>query len=214
MRTLDAARLVRTIRQRADLSQRALARRAGTAQSVVARIELGETSPTVNTLHRLLEAAGLELRVGLRPRLRDRPPTASEVGPRVREALRGIGLPGIVSVYLFGSVVRGRAHSGSDVDVGVLLDRSTWPRKIERSELRIDLSSELIATLGWNAVDVVILNDVPPGFGRRIVVEGTRIVCHDPELDHAFFRDVQLRWGDLEPFLRRVAALKIGAVAR
>ena len=63
------ADLLRTARTRAGLSQRDLARRAGTAQSVVARIELGATSPTWETLSRLLGAAGFELdaRLGLHP---------------------------------------------------------------------------------------------------------------------------------------------------
>jgi transcriptional regulator with XRE-family HTH domain len=55
------ADLLRTARTRAGLSQRELARRAGTAQSVIARIELGATSPTWETLSRLLDAAGFEL---------------------------------------------------------------------------------------------------------------------------------------------------------
>ena len=62
------ADLVRSARTKAGLSQRDLARRAGTAQSVVARIEQGATSPTWETLTRLLTAAGFELdaRLGLR----------------------------------------------------------------------------------------------------------------------------------------------------
>ncbi len=55
------ADLLRTVRARAGLSQRELARRAGTVQSVVARIELGETSPSWDTLARLVAAAGFEL---------------------------------------------------------------------------------------------------------------------------------------------------------
>ena len=55
--------LLRRARARATLSQRELARRAGTAQSVVARIERGQTSPTWATLQRLLRAAGCELRL-------------------------------------------------------------------------------------------------------------------------------------------------------
>lgn len=54
--------LLRATRHRAGLSQRELAERAGTAQSVVARIELGCTSPSWNTLTTLLVAAGFELR--------------------------------------------------------------------------------------------------------------------------------------------------------
>lgn len=37
-----------------------MAARAGTAQSVVARIESGETDPSTGTLRRLLSAAGFE----------------------------------------------------------------------------------------------------------------------------------------------------------
>jgi transcriptional regulator with XRE-family HTH domain len=66
--TLEPGRLVAQARRRAGLSQRELARRAGTAQSVVARIELGRTSPAAETLERLLAEAGFELRVELRPR--------------------------------------------------------------------------------------------------------------------------------------------------
>lgn len=52
-------------RQAAGLTQRALAKKARTAQSVVARIELGETSPSWDTLMRLLHATGHTLRVSV-----------------------------------------------------------------------------------------------------------------------------------------------------
>jgi ribosome-binding protein aMBF1 (putative translation factor) len=57
----SAAELVRRCRARADLSQRELAHKARTAQSVVARVELGETSPTWDTLVRLVQASGFRL---------------------------------------------------------------------------------------------------------------------------------------------------------
>ena len=56
-----AAELLRQTRARAGLSQRALAARAGTAQSAVARIERGQTSPTWSTLERLLKAANYDV---------------------------------------------------------------------------------------------------------------------------------------------------------
>jgi ribosome-binding protein aMBF1 (putative translation factor) len=59
------ASLIRRAREQSGLSQRALAERADTAQSVVARIELGETSPTWDTLERLIRAAGFTLRTEL-----------------------------------------------------------------------------------------------------------------------------------------------------
>ena len=57
--------LVKMARVRAGLSQRELARKAQTAQSVVARVELGENSPSWDTLMRLLGAAGFKLRTTL-----------------------------------------------------------------------------------------------------------------------------------------------------
>jgi transcriptional regulator with XRE-family HTH domain len=73
MPTMDydsAARLLIEARQRAGLSQRALARRARTAQSVVARIESGASSPSWQTLERLLRGAGFALSATLTPKLR------------------------------------------------------------------------------------------------------------------------------------------------
>ena len=61
----DTSVLVRDARLRAGLTQRELARRAETAQSVVARIERGQTSPTWETLTRLLSAAGFDLDASL-----------------------------------------------------------------------------------------------------------------------------------------------------
>ncbi len=53
--------MLREARKRAGLTQRELARRAGTAQSVVARIERNQSSPTWETLLELIRAAGFEL---------------------------------------------------------------------------------------------------------------------------------------------------------
>jgi len=66
MASNHAAQLLADARSRAGLSQRQLARMAKTAQSVVARIELGETSPSWATLSRLLAAAGFTLRAALK----------------------------------------------------------------------------------------------------------------------------------------------------
>jgi transcriptional regulator with XRE-family HTH domain len=67
MMEFDPARLLHEARTRAGLSQRELARRAGTAQSVVARIEGGEASPSAATLRRLVNTAGCELVADLLP---------------------------------------------------------------------------------------------------------------------------------------------------
>jgi transcriptional regulator with XRE-family HTH domain len=72
MASNGAAVLLREARSRAGLSQRALAQRANTAQSAIARIESGETSPSWDTLTHLLGCAGFELRTDLQPSLQGR----------------------------------------------------------------------------------------------------------------------------------------------
>jgi uncharacterized protein len=65
-----SAQLLLSARRAAGLTQRALARRARTSQSVIARIESGATSPSWKTLEHLLNVAGFHLRASftMRPR--------------------------------------------------------------------------------------------------------------------------------------------------
>jgi transcriptional regulator with XRE-family HTH domain len=82
MDTATPAAALAAARARAGLAQRALARRARTAQSVVARIESGATSPSFRTLQRLVRSAGFELRLGLLPKIRGRTHMLDDV-PRI-----------------------------------------------------------------------------------------------------------------------------------
>jgi transcriptional regulator with XRE-family HTH domain len=52
-------------RTKAKLSQTELAKRIGTTQSAVARLEGGGVSPSLATLHRYAEATGSKLEVSL-----------------------------------------------------------------------------------------------------------------------------------------------------
>src|SRR5688572_27750873 len=119
---------------------------------------------------------------------------------------------GVISAYLFGSHAEGRAHRESDVDVGVLLDRTIFPTREQRADLRIDLTSALVGALHFNDVQVVLLNDAPPELGRHVVTRGVRVWVADTEADHAFVRDIQLRAADLAPFLRKMRRLKLRAL--
>jgi len=118
-------------------------------------------------------------------------------------------LPGVHSIYLFGSEATGRAHRESDVDVAVLLDRAVHPDRRTRDDFATDLTSELIHVLSRNEVDLIVLNDAPPELGRAVVQRGTRVFCADAEADHAFVRDVQLRAADVAIFLDRMRAIKL-----
>src|SRR4051812_46822263 len=60
---LSCGALIREVRRRHRLDQAELARRAGTAQPAISRIERNVVSPTVETLNRLLEAMGETLAI-------------------------------------------------------------------------------------------------------------------------------------------------------
>jgi uncharacterized protein len=121
---------------------------------------------------------------------------------------------GVASAYLFGSHAEGRAHRESDVDVGVLLQWERHPTHSDRFDMRIRLGSDLISVVRCNEVDVVILNDAPPLLGRKIIRDGIRVFLGDPEADHVYVRNVQIRAADLEPWLRRMRKLKLEALPR
>ena len=138
----------------------------------------------------------------------------SDVAAIIVERMERGAIPGIASVYLFGSEAEGRSHRESDVDVGILLDRCRHPSARDRFETRLALISELERGLKGRTVDVVILNDAPPQLGRHIATRGRRIYCSDTELDHAFVRDAQLRAADIDPFLQRMRAIKLRAIRK
>jgi len=136
-----------------------------------------------------------------------------EIAERITAHFESAEYPAVVSAYLFGSHSEGRAHRESDIDLGVLMDRRLLPTP----KARFDASLRLVATLGAelpdDRIDVVVLNDAPPLFGRRIVTEGQRLFCLDSEIDHVFVRDVQLRAADIQPFLDRMRRIKLQALA-
>jgi uncharacterized protein len=137
----------------------------------------------------------------------------ADLPQRLKEFFDAHPIPALVAVYLFGSQAEGRAHRESDVDVAILLAPATCPSERDRFALRVALGSDLMQALSTNLVDVVILNDAPPLFGRRIVTEGRCVFETDKERHQEFVRNVQLRAADFEPFFRRMQRLKLEALA-
>ena len=71
-----------------------------------------------------------------------------------------------------------------------------------------------MAALGRNEVDLVVLNDVPPRFGREVVVRGEQILNAHPEEDLRFRHRIQLLAADLDVFMRRMEPLKLEALRK
>jgi transcriptional regulator with XRE-family HTH domain len=69
--SMQAGDVLRIARERAGLSQRELAKRAGTSHSTLSAYERGRVVPSVETLDRLLRSAGFESEVRLERRVRE-----------------------------------------------------------------------------------------------------------------------------------------------
>ena len=61
------------VRNRAGLTQEDLARKMGTTQPVVARLESGRSRPSIRTLERLADATDSRLLISFAPRTAKRP---------------------------------------------------------------------------------------------------------------------------------------------
>ncbi len=129
---MEVSAALRAARLGAGLSQAALARRARTSQSAIARYESGATAPTLSTLDRLLTACGKRLEEVIASPARRRPRTARSLVVRERDRLlASASRHGIRRVRLFGSAARRTDRAGSDVDLLVDLrpDRSLLERR-------------------------------------------------------------------------------------
>jgi predicted nucleotidyltransferase/DNA-binding XRE family transcriptional regulator len=155
---LSIAHALRQARSNADLSQVDLAARAGTSQSALARYETGASLPTLPTLERLLAACGRRLEIQTPPAEPSAPVTSmrSQLGPQAtalrhqrRHLLDAASKHGVSHLRAFGSVARGEAKAGSDIDLLVdlkpgrtLIDLAAFRREAaEILDLPIDVAT-------------------------------------------------------------------------
>lgn len=141
----------------AGMTQAQLAARIGTTQSAIARLESGTTKPTVETLSRLADALNLGFEITpKRGRLvkpvRGRGLSLADLRARREEILRITHAHGARNVRVFGSVARGEAVPGSDLDL--LVDVVAEASGFAYFGLLGDLRRDLEELLGC-AVDLV-----------------------------------------------------------
>ena len=161
--------LLRLARQRSQLSQTDLARRAGVAQSVISAYESGKREPSVSTLARLIAATGNELVLDVVPSSepeRGLPDTV--LGRRLRQRRKAINELATKrrasNVRVFGSVARGEDTASSDIDFLVDLDKGVGLFGL------IGLERELRELLGVD-VDVVPADTLKPRMRERVLRE-------------------------------------------
>jgi predicted nucleotidyltransferase len=105
----------------------------------------------------------------------------------------------IAAVYLFGSRARGDARPGSDVDLAVILNAGHSAR--ERWEKRLALLESAAAELSTDAIDLLILEEVPAPVAHRVIRDGRLLVDRNPRRRVEVVEDVLRRYLD-EAWLR------------
>lgn len=106
---------------------------------------------------------------------------------------------GLLAAYLFGSVARGTAREGSDVDIAILLDRDP-PRTLDGLALRLE--GDLERFLG-RRVQVVVLNRSPVDLIHRVLRDGQILLDRGRSARLRFEVRARAEYLDLLPFLRR-----------
>lgn len=104
-----------------------------------------------------------------------------------------------VAVYLYGSVARGTARPGSDVDVGVLLKKDP-PHTL--AGLKLDLQADLEELLEV-PVQVVVLNRAPADLVHRVLRDGELVLDRDRARRIRFEVQKRNEFFDLQPILER-----------
>ena len=139
---------------------------------------------------------------------------AMTADPRLTERLVGVldPLEEILEAYLFGSHARGRAQRHSDIDIAVYVDEA----KADDSGFgyRAHLTTELMAGLGCNDVDVVVLNRAPPLLYHRVLRDGVRLLSRDLRATTTREGRAVSRYCDFVPQLAKMEATRRSAAER
>ena len=134
--------------------------------------------------------------------------------PHLTERLVGVldPLEEILEAYLFGSHARGQAQLHSDIDIAVYVDEA----KADDSGFgyRAHLTTELMAGLGSNDVDVVVLNRAPPLLYHRVLRDGVRLLSRDLRATTTREGRAVSRYCDFVPQLAKMEAARRSAAER
>ena len=102
----------------------------------------------------------------------------------------------VLLAYLFGSEAKGSTNRESDIDIAVLL--SDQIPQAQYGQRVVCLNSELIGIFQRDAIDVALLNNVPPLLVFEVVRYG--VVIYDPQQRYvSFYIDTFNRYADTQP---------------
>ena len=118
----------------------------------------------------------------------------------------------ILEAYLFGSHARGQAQPHSDIDVAVYVDDA---RADDTGYgYRANLTTDLMAGLRFNDVDVVVLNRAPPLLYHRVLRDGVRLLARDLSATTTREGRAVSRYCDFVPQIAKIEAARRAAAER
>lgn len=112
----------------------------------------------------------------------------------------------ILEAYLFGSHARGLAGSDSDIDVAVYIDETAADEG--HWGYRAELTTDLMAALGTDDVDVVVLNEAPILLYHRVLRDGVRLFSRDLRATTTRAGEALSRYFDFLPQLDKMDAAR------
>ena len=101
----------------------------------------------------------------------------------------------VLVAYLYGSVAKGKAHKGSDIDIGVVLAEDYKPDPFYESRL----SAELSKAFGAEA-EVRVLNGQSIVFLHQVLKYGVLLFSRDEKTRVGFETYTYSRYLDFRPF--------------
>lgn len=117
----------------------------------------------------------------------------------------------VQEAYLFGSQARSEGYGHSDVDVAVRVDTERLPDA--PWGYAAELTAELMAALGTNRIDLVVLNSAPPLLYGRVLRDGVRLLARDLRATTAREGHALSRFCDYLPQLAKIEAAHRARIA-
>lgn len=132
---------------------------------------------------------------------------------QLRSSLRDIP-SGVIALYLYGSILKGRLREESDIDIAMLADHRIAPEERLRLIAEIEaLSGKLFRAMGFSH-DISVLDMRAPYVSiellYRVITEGICIYerSHDQRLEYEAI--IKAEYIDFMPFIRALRQRRYG----
>jgi predicted nucleotidyltransferase len=122
------------------------------------------------------------------------------------------GEPSIVSIYLFGSILKGNAGKTSDIDLAFLLDEKAYKSDAIFAMSPAHLIAAKIGTQLDRETDVTILNSASLEIAYEVVTTGKCLFEIDPDTRMEYELKIRGMYFDFKPFIEELRSKRIARI--